>query len=222
MSLSIIIPLGPEEVFCRDLLQSISASELDAEIILSACQPMPPEIQLPENTQWLIAEKGRARQLNTGAKAANGKFLWFLHADSKLEAEIFRSVRQIMQQDFDGLAYFKLQFAGDGPVSTRLNALGANIRSRLWDLPFGDQGFLIKKEIFEQLAGFDENVTPGEDLDFVIRFKASGRDLMACAASITTSARRYQRYGWLKTTARHLYLSWKLTVEARQRLQEKS
>ncbi len=222
MTLSIIIPLGPEEEFCRDLLRSISSSELEAEIILAACQPRPPKIQLPENTQWLIAEKGRAQQLNAGSKAANGEFLWFLHADSTLGPETLRSVRQIMQEDYDGLAYFKLQFAGDGPVSTRLNAIGANIRSRLWGLPFGDQGFLIKKAIFEQLSGFDESITPGEDLDFVIRLKASGHALKSCATPITTSARRYQRYGWFKTTARHLYLSWKLTAEAQQRLRAKS
>ena len=116
------------------------------------------------------------------------------------------------------MAYFRLKFAEDGPKQTRLNAWAANIRSRYFGLPFGDQGFIINKSVFERINGFDETVLVGEDLDFVVRLKALDIPLNELSAELITSARRYQQHGWLITSIRHIWLTWLLTRQAKRRL----
>ena len=80
------------------------------------------------------------------------------------------------------------------------------------------KGFIISKSLFEQVHGFDETVTVGEDLDFVVRVQASGVLLQELPAELLTSARRYQQHGWLATTVRHIWLTWCLTRQAKRRL----
>lgn len=55
----------------------------------------------------------------------------------------------------------------DGPLLSGLNAIGANVRSKVFGLPFGDQGFLIRKEVFTNLGGYPVDCYYGEDHLFV-------------------------------------------------------
>ena len=57
-----------------------------------------------------------------------------------------------------------------------------------------------------------------KDLDFVVRVQALGRPLLQLSATLVTSSRRYQQQGWLSTTIKHVYLTWTLTRQAKQRL----
>ena len=61
---------------------------------------------------------------------------------------------------------------------------------------------------------------PGEDLDFVVRARSMGVHLQGLNAILISSARRYLRYGWLKTSLRHIYLTAKLTWQAQQRVRQ--
>jgi len=216
--LTVVIPVGRNDTSWQDLLQDLTVFAEHPEIILSACQQQPANIQLPDNASWLCASAGRARQLNAGARQACREVIWFLHADSRLTFAVIEAVHDFLAQGQRGLGYFRLRFAGDGPWQTCLNAWAANIRSRFFALPFGDQGFIIDKALFARLHGFDESVAPGEDLDFVVRLRAAGMPLRELSADLITSARRYQQYGWLATTLRHLWLTWHLTRKARRRL----
>ena len=216
--LSIVIPVGPDDSVWRHLLNDLAIFGTVPEIILSACQPRPDEIDFPDNARWLQGPQGRARQLNAGARQAMGDMIWFVHADTRLTKGIDHAVQSFIDRDECGLAYFRLKFADDGPVLTHLNAWAANIRSRLFALPFGDQGYIIDKSVFVQLNGFDEAVTLGEDLDFAVRAKANGFALRELPAALITSARRYRQQGWLVTTLRHVCLTWQLTRQAKRRL----
>lgn len=216
--LSIVVPVGPNDEAWRQCLNELKVFGQEVEIILSACQSLPLDLQLPANAQWLHAKQGRAQQLNAGAERAAGEILWFVHADTRLNEAVVTEVRKFIADAGNSLGYFRLRFAGDGPWLTRVNAAAANIRSRLFDLPFGDQGFILSKTAFERLNGFDETVKPGEDLDFVVRVKASGVSLRELPAELITSARRYRHYGWLITTMRHVWLTWVLTRQAQKRL----
>lgn len=220
--LSIVVPIGPGDTSWQVLLHDLAAFGSSPEIILSACEPQPGSIKLPDSACWLCGPQGRARQLNNGARKANRPFIWLVHADTRCGEEVRTCLLHFIERDIVSLGYFKLGFASDGPALTRLNAEAANIRSRLLELPFGDQGFVIKKSIFFELHGFDETIGLGEDLDFVVRFKASGLPIIELPAMLITSARRYRHQGWLKTTLRHLWLTWQLTRQSKQRLNEAS
>ena len=216
--LSVVIPVGPDDNTWQHLLKELTVFGTELEIILSACQTQPIDIELPNHVSWIQSRKGRAYQLNAGAKHATRNFIWFLHADTRFTEEVKQVVFSYIEMGGQTMGYFRLKFASDGPAKTRLNAWGANIRSRYFGLPFGDQGFIINKSLFEHINGFDETVSVGEDLDFVVRVQASGTRLQELPAELITSSRRYQEYGWLSTTIRHLWLTWCLTRQAKRRL----
>ena len=89
-----------------------------------------------------------------------------------------------------------------------MNAAGANLRARWLGLPFGDQGLLLPRACFEALHGFDEQAAYGEDHLLVWAARRAGLPLRHIPAVLETSARKYARHGWLRTTWRH----WRLTV----------
>ena len=216
--LSIVIPTAPEDNAWHQLLNDLEIFGQEAEIIISACQQQAVDIELPENVQWIQTTQGRACQLNAGARKARGELIWFLHADTRLTRGVIEAVQQTIESDVQNMGYFRLKFANDGPRQTQLNAWAANIRSHFFGLPFGDQGFIMNKMVFEQLNGFDETVCLGEDLDFVVRLRAAGISLQELPAELLTSSRRYQQHGWLSTTIRHFCLTLYLTYQAKRRL----
>lgn len=215
--LSIIIPVGPGDNTWCNLLKELTVFGTNIEVILSACQTQPIDIDLPSNILWVQSSQGRAHQLNVGAKQATRQFIWFLHADTHLTSSVLQAIRSYIETSNQCMGYFRLKFANDGPVLTRFNAWAANIRSRFFGLPFGDQGFIVNKTLFEQLSGFDETVSIGEDLDFVVRVQAMGNELQELPAELITSSRRYQQHGWFFTTIRHVWLTWCLTRQAKRR-----
>ena len=216
--LSIVIPVGPDDNTWQHLLKELTVFGTELEIILSACQAKPVDIELPRHVLWLQSKQGRAHQLNVGAKQATRSFIWFLHADTRFTVGVTEAILAYIEMSGKTMGYFRLKFADDGPRKTRLNAWAANIRSRCFGLPFGDQGFIINKSLFEHTNGFDETIEVGEDLDFVVRVQASGLRLQELPAELITSSRRYQQHGWLLTTIRHVWLTWRLTRQAKRRL----
>jgi len=216
--LSIIIPVGSNDSSWQELLNECTVFGSEIEIIISACQNQPDGFELPANIKWIKAPQGRASQLNAGTEKATGNILWFLHADTQFTADIIKVIRSYLDKSDNSMGYFRLKFANDGPRQTQLNAWAANIRSRFFGLPFGDQGFIMNKSLFNQLNGFDEAVLVGEDLDFVVRVQALGFPLQQLSSTLITSSRRYQQQGWLSTTIKHVYLTWTLTRQAKQRL----
>ncbi|NGP52995.1 glycosyl transferase family 2 [Thioalkalivibrio sp. XN8] len=211
LTLSVIVPVGPGDRAWPGLLQDLGGLDETAEIILVAATGEAPAdfsarahgLRAP--ARWLEAPAGRARQQNAGARAARGPALWFLHADSRLPPRTVAAALDFAGRA--GLGYFRLRYLADGPWPARLNACGAGLRSRLLGLPFGDQGFLLRRATFEALGGFDEGLAGGEDHALVWMARAGGVPLVDLAAPIHSSARRYGEQGWLRTTVRHARLT---------------
>jgi hypothetical protein len=111
------------------------------------------------------------------------------------------------------LHYFDLAY--DGGHLTNSNSLGANIRSRLLGLPYGDQGFCISKNLFNKIGGYPEDVPYGEDLLFIRLAKRAGIKLNRVPSKLLTSARKYKQYGWLKLT---VLRQWQMVKLLRQNL----
>ena len=198
LDLCVIIPVGPGDPAWADLLAQLPRSW---PVLITAAEPRPQT--LPKPIVWLYGQRGRGRQLNAGAAAADAHWLWFVHADSQLDADSFAAVRLWCAQRTAGLGYLDLGFLPDGPRITRLNALGANLRSRLFGLPYGDQGLCVSAGEFRRLGGFCEDLERGEDLDFVVRARSAGLPATRIPGRIRTSARRYRDHGWWRTTWEH-------------------
>lgn len=224
MRLSIIVPVGPGDASWPGLVDGLLSNGAplppDVEMIVVFADTVPPPSAsgLPDAPclRAIVAPRGRASQQNAGARSASGRWLCFLHADSRLE----RPARERLlgwNRAIPALYYFDLAFLGDGPAMMRLNALGVWWRSRLLRLPFGDQGLLLLREDFERLGGFDERIVRGEDHALVWAMRRSGRAVRPAGATIATSARRYAEHGWWRTTAHHLRATWTQASEFSRR-----
>jgi rSAM/selenodomain-associated transferase 2 len=211
LTLSVIIPVAPGEQAWRPLLDDLAALDRRAEIILVAPSGQAPRDfaakthGLQAATRWLEVPTGRARQQNAGAAAADGAVLWFLHADSRVSATAVQAAQRFAASPA-ALGYFDLGFH-DGPALARLNAAGAWLRSRWLDLPFGDQGFILARDLFHSLGGFDESLAAGEDHALVWAARRARIPLIPLRVPVLTSARRYAEQGWLRTTLRHGWLT---------------
>jgi rSAM/selenodomain-associated transferase 2 len=149
----------------------------------------------------LRAPRGRGPQLDLGARQAEGGWLVFLHADTRLEAGWSDALRGLAP-DVVGGAF---RFAVDAPSpSYRVLEAAVALRCRLLSLPYGDQALFARRDAYVRAGGFPPFPLM-EDVAFVRRLARLGR-LAFPRARAFTSARRWQRGGLLRTTARNAWL----------------
>jgi rSAM/selenodomain-associated transferase 2 len=140
---------------------------------------------------------GRGAQLNHGARLAGGKILLFLHADTKLPADFAQALLDCLNNTPAIAGAFSLAIE-DAGLLLRLICLGANLRSRLLQLPYGDQAIFIRRDDFLRIGGFPEAPIM-EDFIFIRRAGQEGR-ITTLPQKVTTSPRRWQRLGAIRTT----------------------
>lgn len=143
---------------------------------------------------------GRGKQMNAGAALASGEVLLFLHADTQLPNHFVDHIWLAMRNGNSGGA-FRLRIDAQGWM-LRVVEFGANLRSRWWKLPYGDQAIFVRASVFFQMTGFQQWPLM-EDFDFCRRLKKVGK-MVIVPVSATTSARRWQRLGVLRTTLTNL------------------
>ncbi len=147
---------------------------------------------------YIICSPSRGGQLRAGAAIAKGSWLLFLHADTLLEQKWPDSVASHLRLHPNEAGYFTLKFAAPGKWPN-LIAQWANLRSRLFHLPYGDQGLLISRRHYNAIGGY-RDIPLMEDVAIA---RAIGRGMRALGTSATTSAERYQRNGWLRHSLRN-------------------
>ncbi len=143
------------------------------------------------------SKKGRAVQMNAGAAAASGEVLVFLHADTLLPDGWTTLVREIAERQGIVGGAFKFKLDKTLPWSRIIERL-ANARSRILQMPYGDQAIFLKADLLRKMGGFPE-IPIMEDFEFVRRLRAKG-DISLAPVPATTSARRWKRLGVLTTT----------------------
>jgi rSAM/selenodomain-associated transferase 2 len=156
-------------------------------------------------TRLIEAARGRGSQLETGAAAARGEWLLFLHADTVLDPGWAEEAQGFIERVESGRRHeaaaafrFALDDYGAMPrLAERLVAL----RCRLFGLPYGDQGLLISRRLYRRLGGF-RALPLMEDVDLVRRLKR--RELVMLKSRAVTSGARYRREGYLARSLRNL------------------
>ena len=160
------------------------------------------EIAEEAGARLLVAEPGRGVQLRAGCAAAKGPWLLSLHADTRLEPGWAEAARRHMAGHSGQAGWFRFALDDPRPIA-RLWERGVNLRSRWAGLPYGDQGLLLSRALYEAAGGYAP-LPLMEDVDLVRRLgRARLRGLEARAV---TSAARYARDGYWRRSARNLAL----------------
>ena len=150
----------------------------------------------------IAAPRGRGGQLAAGAAVAEGDWLLFLHADCRLEpgweSAAYAFLKAPAAESRAG--YFDLGLDDPAPAARRLEQLVA-WRCRALALPYGDQGLLIARRLYDAVGGFAP-LPLMEDVDLVRRL--GRRRLGRISARCIASARRYRRDGYLRRPLRNL------------------
>ena len=155
-----------------------------------------------QGARTISAPPGRGGQLAAGAAAAAGDWLLFVHGDTVLDGDWVSTAADFAHtaENAARAGYFRLVFDDSAPAARRLERLVA-WRARLLGLPYGDQGLLLSRELYDALGGF-RALPLMEDVDLVRRI--GRRRLVALPATARTSAERYRRSGYLVRSARNL------------------
>ncbi len=151
---------------------------------------------------------GRAIQMNAGAGVARHDALWFLHADTLVPAAAADLIIDALDADTDVVpawGRFNVRFSNTATVFS-LIAWCMNKRSCMTGIATGDQAIFVRKSLFQQLGGFPE-IDLMEDIA-LSRLLRRFAPPVCLSATVTTSSRRWERHGVLRT----VLLMWKLRL----------
>ena len=150
------------------------------------------------------APRGRARQMNAGAAAAQGDVLLFLHADTALPRDAMPLIRSHMDDGRFVAGAFDLGIQTNRKIF-KITERYVALRTRLTKVPFGDQAIFIRKEYFERIGGF-KPIPVMEDVELMARIKKRGDRICIIPEKVMTSDRRWMRDGVLYCTLRNWML----------------
>lgn len=201
MSLSVVIPTLNA---ASTLPGTLAALEGASEVIVADGGSVDGTREIAEGLGARIvrAERGRGVQLAAGAQAAAEGWLLFLHADTRLEAGWKDDADAFMTDPANTRRAACFRFALDSPAppARRLEAMVA-WRTRVFGLPYGDQGLLVSRAFYEALGGY-RPIPLMEDVAMVRRI---GRNaIVPLSTRAVTSAERWLKDGWWRRSARNL------------------
>ena len=196
-TLSIIIPTLNEEKCLKILLHDITSTlSNETEIIVVDGGSTDETVDLTKifPVTLVESERGRAKQMNQGAKRACGKFIWFLHADSRIDFDFEHIIKHALANN--GWGWFDIQLDTPGFVY-RIVEFMMNKRSRLTGIMTGDQGLFIRKDVFWKAGGFPD-IALMEDIAISKILKKIDKPYPS-DSQLTTSTRRWRKDGIYKT-----------------------
>jgi len=214
MTISVIIPtlneertimaiLGHTDALGFDELIVVDGGSLDQTPVLVESYRRRTQSPAQSPVRLMTAPCGRARQMNEGAKASSGEILLFLHADTQLPDNAKMVIDTTLADQRMVGGRYDVRFDHPSMWGTIISRM-MNWRSRLSGIATGDQALFVRRHIFEQMEGFAD-MPLMEDIDFSRRLKRKGATA-ALTATVTTSFRRWERQGPLRT----ILLMWAL------------
>ncbi len=155
----------------------------------------------------LASPRGRARQMNAGMEAADGDILWFLHADTLPPADADLQLASALSTSHHRWGRFDIQLSGNAML-LRLVERSMNWRSRITGIATGDQGIFVRTDVLRRIGGYAD-IPLMEDIDLSSRLKTSFGRPLCLRQRLTTSSRRWERNGIVRTTL----LMWRLRLK---------
>jgi glycosyltransferase involved in cell wall biosynthesis len=159
------------------------------------------EIALKAGASLCLGSPGRGPQAARGAKFAlmkDADWLLILHSDTQLPENWQSAVKDHIENHTDKVGYFRYAQQAKG-LKPWLQSCLVGLRCWAWKLPYGDQGLLISREIYEAIGGYSD-LPLFEDVDIMNRLKTHlGRQgIRPLPASVETDVSAYESQGWLR------------------------
>jgi rSAM/selenodomain-associated transferase 2 len=196
-TISIIIPTCNEEAIIAHSLQTIltiTERSQGVEIIVSdASTDKTPDILSRFPVTVCYSAKGRATQMNSGARLAKGHILYFLHADTNPPETFIEDIRSAADAGKKA-GCFRMSFDDNHPIMT---LFGWFTQFPLMICRGGDQSLFIEQALFLAIEGFDENLLIMEDYDIITRIELH-EQFHILETEVTTSARKYHHNGIIR------------------------
>jgi len=200
MKISVIIPvLNEEKTIASALRALLQLSPHEIIVVDGGSGDRTVEICRSLSIKILSWERGRARQMNFGARRATGDVLLFLHADTRLPKTAFADIATALGDPRCLGGRFDVELEGSHPMLKIVGAL-INYRSRATKIGTGDQAIFVRREAFERIGGYPD-IPLMEDVALCRALKRLGG--VACLRSrVMTSARRWESDGVWRTILR--------------------
>ena len=147
----------------------------------------------------MSASRGRARQMNAGARASHGDALVFVHADTIVPTTFADDITFALADPAVVGGRFDVKLDASA-LPYRIIGAMISLRSRISRTGTGDQAIFVRRDVFDRLGGFPD-MELCEDLEFSRRLKRAGR-IVCLRAQVTTCARRWSREGVVRTVIR--------------------
>ncbi len=200
--ISIIVPVYNEEKTIKKIQKRLWKLKDKCEIIFVDGGSTDKTLEMIHPAFRVIhSGKGRAVQMNTGAKESSGEILFFLHCDSELPQKPLEQIYEVMknyQAGCFGIAFHSLNFF---LLTCRIVS---NLRIFDRKVMFGDQGIFIDRDLFFEIGMFPE-IPIMEDYQMSLTLKTMNIKLGIARKRIYTSDRRFP-----KETIPKLEVMWRM------------
>ncbi len=199
--ISVVIPTLDEERYIAETISSVKkAADIEVIVADGGSSDRTPEIAEQYADKLVISEKGRGAQMNAGAANAEGESLLFLHGDTVLPENWDELVKDVLKKSADTLGAFRLAVK-EKTIALNIMIFSANIRARIFSLPYGDQALFLSRTLFDSIDGFKE-IPLMEDIEMVRMVKKIGK-IKILNEPVVTSSRRWKKEGCFYSIARN-------------------
>ena len=198
MSVSIIVPVLNEAPLLRPFLAHLRQRAAGAEIVVADGGSSDGTVEVVAGScdQFVVSERNRAIQMNTGARAAHGDTLWFVHVDAKVPWGCLEEIERILVDPNVAGGFFRIQLP---PAHIyRLTDCFAHYAGIMLRMRCGDHGLFCRRTAFLDIGGFPE-VPLMEDVEFFRLLRRRGR-VICSQKRILASPRRYETIGPVRLT----------------------
>ena len=201
LNISFITPTYNEQKNAHIITNNISLLK-PKEVIIVDANSTDNTRKLLKDFKIIKTKASRGTQLRKGADLSRQEWLFFIHADTKLNKENIREIKCFINNDnIHKAGFFHLKF-NNSSIFAYFISKWANFRSKFFNMPFGDQCLLINKLYYESIGGYEE-IDKMEDMEIMLKIPSKNKFFFK--SYIETSFSKYKNNGIITQSFKNIF-----------------